>query len=208
MVVPRVLLDQPGQDVVVDVHYSGMYGTAATPDPNAGASGRIARKLASVPPTVVVLAEPRNHAGMPGGHAKFVPDWSNALEPRAVAKDALAGFGFANGYSLTVSGHSAGGRAIAHMIAKGKLNCDRLELQDSLYGQKDGKSCARAVLRWAGSDDGRKCRQIVYIHSAGGQNGEQDLMQDGLALAGGQRVERHEVRRHYDAAFWVPGRNR
>lgn len=205
-VVPQTLVARPEQPFEAVVHYGGMYGTAARPDPGGGLPARIKARAEGPPPAVVVLCEARNHEGMPGGHGGYSPDWSSASDPGLVAQDALDGLGLTGDRRLVVSAHSAGGRAIAALVAKGRLACDRLELQDCLYGNGRGLSSGRAVLAWAGTPEGRACREIIYMHAARGQNGEQHLLPDGIRLAGGQVVRRIEMTRHYDAAFHVEAR--
>jgi len=218
-VVPKALQDNPHQQFNVDVHYSGKFGTAASPDPNAHAAEKMATQLNGPPPTVFVLPEPQNYNANPvrSGDGAFSPVWDNAMNPRVTADDALkaAGLDSTGGANkLTVSAHSAGGRAVANAINAGTLDCDRLELQDCLYGDKApkgapgkpdprGTSCATAVEKWAGSQDGAKCQQIDYIHTKQGVNGEAGEFPDGKHLKGGQTVHRYEKPLHYDAAFFV-----
>lgn len=200
--IPKALLDRPEQAFEAVVHYGGTYGTAARPDPNGGIPARIRDRMASVPPAVIVLCEARNHSLFPT-REPYSPDWSLASDPAQVAADALRHQGLSDDRTLTVSAHSAGGRAIARIITEGRLACDRLELQDCLYGNGNRVSSGRAVLAWAGSPDGQRCREIVYIHAAHGQNSEHHLLRGGQMLAGGQSVTRVDLVRHYDAAFWA-----
>jgi hypothetical protein len=200
--IPKSLLDRPEQAYEAVVHYGGMYGTAARPDPNGGLPARIRDRMASVPPAVIVLCEARNHATFPTREA-YSPDWSTASDPEQVATDAIRHQGLSGDRTMTVSAHSAGGRAIARIITDGRLAGDRLELQDCLYANGNRMSSGRAVLGWAGSPDGKRCREILYKHAAHGQNSEHYLLRDGQMLAGGQSVTRIELVRHYDAAFWA-----
>jgi hypothetical protein len=203
--VPKALQDNPKQPFAVDVHYSGKYGTAANPDPNSGAAGKIAKEMNGPPPTVMVLAEPKNFDQFKS-HGSFSPDWHNAMDPRMAANDALKAVGLPEtgmpDRPLTVSGHSAGGRAIANAITAGKLDCDKLSLQDCLYGdQMNGKSCAEAVKSWAGTPDGVKCTKIDYMFTREGGNGQADEFPDKLKLKGGQVVHRETFEKHYQADF-------
>jgi len=92
---------------------------------------------------------------------------------------------------------------LARIITVGRLACDRLDLQDCLYANGNKLSSGRAILAWAGSPDGQRCREIVYIHAAHGQNSEHLLLRGGQMLAGGQSVTRVDLVRHDDAAFWA-----
>ncbi|MEB3204112.1 MAG: hypothetical protein VKP57_05380 [Candidatus Sericytochromatia bacterium] len=201
-IIPKALLDHPDQAFEAVVHYGGMYGTAARPDPNGGLPARIRDRMAQLPPAVIVLCEARNHGSFPT-REPYSPDWSLASDPEQVAADALRHQGLSGDRTLTVSAHSAGGRAIARIITEGRLACDRLELQDCLYANGNKISSGKAVLAWAGSPEGQRCREIVYIHAAHGQNSEHHLLRAGQILAGGQAVTRVELVRHYDAAFWA-----
>src|SRR5207302_1534603 len=50
-VVPPALQKNPNQKFNVELHYSGKYGTAASPDPRADAAGKIAAQMNGPPPT-------------------------------------------------------------------------------------------------------------------------------------------------------------
>ncbi len=204
-VVPPSLQGNPNQPFNVQVHYSGKYGTASSPDPRADAATKIGAEMNGPPPTVMVLAEPNNFVAKPD-RGTFSPDWSNAKDTRMTANDALKAAGLpASGlpdHPLIVSAHSAGGRAVAAAVQNGHLSCDRLELEDCLYGAGGKLSCADAVKKWAGTPDGLACKRIDYVHTAQGDNGEADALN--AKVLKGHDFHRYEKPAHYDAAFFVP----
>jgi hypothetical protein len=92
------------------------------------AADTIAAKIKGGDKTVYVLPEARSPHGQ--------TDWSNVSDIDRTTADALtaAGLGRATVDHRTVTAHSAGGRAIAAGVAKGKdLTADVLILQDALY---------------------------------------------------------------------------
>jgi len=206
--VPKALVDNPNQKFNTVVHYGGMHGTAASPDPAADSNAKLGKAMNGSPPTVYILPEAKNPVKSPGrkygSPDDYNPDWSVAKDPRATADDCLKAAGLkptGGDNKLVVSAHSAGGRAVVNAINNGKLDCDQLVMQDSLYQFKPPP--AQTVLDWAKTPQGAKCKEIDYVHADGG-NGDQGKMPKGLQLPNGIKFQRIEKPHHYDADFLVP----
>lgn len=206
--VPKALVDNPNQKFNTVVHYGGMHGTAANPDPSADSNKKIGAAINGTPPTVYILPEGKSPVKNPGRQLHtpedYDPDWSVAKDPRATADDSLKAIGLkptGDGNKLTVSAHSAGGRAVVNAIKNGKLDCDQLVLQDSLYQFKPPP--AQTVLDWANTPAAANTKEIDYVHADGG-NGDQGKMPKGLQLPNGIKFQRIEKPHHYDADFVVP----
>jgi hypothetical protein len=193
--VPSQLVKDPNQPFHTVVHYHGFDSTAASPNAGAHADERISAQMKGPPLTVFVLPEANNF--VKGSNAGYRPDWSNAKNSRQTADDGLEAAGLnprASG-NLTVSGHSAGGRAIRHMAQTGGLSCDHLQLEDSLYGD-----WADSIKQWGRTAAGKACSHVTYIRSAEGQNTGSISPADFSSA----RVDRISVRHHYDADFFAP----
>lgn len=125
---PVTVIVPPGarDPLRVHTHYHG--DRAGSVRGENAAADTIAGKIKGGDKTVYVLPEARSPHGQ--------TDWSNVSDLDRTTTDALAaaGLGRADVDHRTVSGHSAGGRAIAAGLAKGKgLTADVLILQDALY---------------------------------------------------------------------------
>jgi hypothetical protein len=207
--VPNAVVNDPTQPFNTVVHYHGMVSTATSPNPAAGADTKIDRQMNGDPLTVFVLPEAQN--GDRGWTDGFYPDWSNVKNCRATADDALAAAGLGPtgaGGILTVSAHSAGGRALAVLAHRAGLSCDRLQMEDCLYGVAGNRrpdsfaaSCATEVKKWAATDDGKLCTTIIYVRSNGGGNGENASAAD----YPNQAFSKPLVAQHYDADFFPLG---
>jgi hypothetical protein len=211
VVVPNALATDANPSFNTVVHYHGMQSTATHPNPAAQADIRIDQQIQGSPPTVFVLPEANNGDG--DWTAAFFPDWTNVKDTRGTADEALKAAGLAptassNGH-LTVSAHSAGGRALAVAAHRGALSCDRLLMEDCLYGVKSGRfdsfagTCAVEVKKWAQTPQGKGCTEIAYVRSQGGGNSEDANAADFPE----QTFTKEQVVNHYDAAFhtWPAG---
>jgi len=195
--VPKALVANPNQKFDTQVHYQGMNGTPGTPDPASGLPAKLGAQLNGPPPKVFLLPAP---VELRGG---TFPDWTCVKNTRQTADAALQAAGLpATGDAdlpLVVSGHSAGGRALAVAQDRGGLACDRLELQDCLYTVPSGRpdstfpSAHDAAIAWAKANPGKA---LVYIRSKEGGNGS-DL--NAADLPGGANFKRVVVQHHYDA---------
>lgn len=195
--VPKALVQHPRQAFDTQVHYQGMNGTPGRPDPASGLPAKLGAQLDGPPPRVFLLPAPVEL------RRGTFPDWSCVKDTRQTADLALEAAGLrATGgaaHPLVVSGHSAGGRALAVAQGRGGLDCNRLELQDCLYGVPAGRpdsayaSARDAALAWAKANPGKA---LVYVRSKEGGNGEDLTAPD---LPAGARFTRVVVQRHYDA---------
>lgn len=125
---PVTVIVPPGarDPLRVHTHYHG--DRAGSVRGENAAADTIAAKIKGGDKTVYVLPEARSPHGQ--------TDWSNVSDIDRTTADALtaAGLGRASVDHRTVTAHSAGGRAIAAGVAKGKdLTADVLILQDALY---------------------------------------------------------------------------
>ena len=153
----------PNRETRVHTHYHGYNSTVAEPPgKGAGLTPRIqdiqARDRESGQQTVFVLPEAANAPDQGGA---YKTDWSRVKSQTATTAGALEAAGVTHtGYSV-VSAHSGGGEAlraaITHTPNGEGLKCDRLELQDCLYGAQS------SINAWAATPDGQAAKQVVYF---------------------------------------------
>jgi hypothetical protein len=163
---PVVVLVPPGFDpnkpAKVQTHYHGDRSSAAE------AGGIATRAIHDLsrrdPQTVWVLPEAR------GGVNSSPTDWSNVMDQGATTRDALAAVGVTNVEERTVSGHSAGGRALARAIERGTVQADRLLLLDCLYDP------ARQTIKKGITDHGAGIREIVVVRGTNEAARARDLV--------------------------------
>jgi hypothetical protein len=115
----------PSKPAKVQTHYHGDRTSAA--EANSGGPLAMRELMKADPQRVFVLPEARANVG---GNST---DWNNALDQGQTTRAALANAGVANVGEKTVSGHSAGGRALANVMKNGKLDADHVVLLDCLY---------------------------------------------------------------------------
>lgn len=148
-----------GTPVDVRVHYHGMYSTAARPAGAADLPARMWKQMDRSPTTVFVFPFARMVPAKEGDPPNF-PDWSAARQSRQTAREALQLAGVtAAPRRVVVSGHSAGGRALAFLARRGGLDCDLLVLEDCLYGKTKGE-----IVAWSKTPLGQACREVIYFH--------------------------------------------
>lgn len=163
MVPPGFDYSQPAR---VHTHYHGFHATVADPvGHGSGTTVRMAEIQARDHQAVFVLPECRNapanaQLGAPG----YATDWHNVSSQTQTTQDALAGAGITHVGTTIVSAHSGGGSALANAMNAHRdgsgVQCDRLEMQDCLYGSE------HAIARWAGTANGQACRSALYLHGS------------------------------------------
>ena len=179
----------PSQPARVHTHYHGWNATIVDAlGHSAGTAGRMAQIQAADPQTVFVLPECGNAPAVKssGGTPEFQTNWSNVSGQALTTKDALASAGITNVGTRVVSAHSGGGVALANSINASPdgsgLDCDRLELQDCLYG------CQAQIKTWSKTELGQAAQQVTYYH--GTNDGSADA---GFGKAFGDRYRRINV---------------
>ncbi len=115
----------PSKPAKVQTHYPGDRTSAA--EANSGGPLAMRELMKADPQRVFVLPEARANVGGNG------TDWNNAIDQGQTTRAALANAGVSNVGEKTVSGHSAGGRALANVMKNGKLDADHVVLLDCLY---------------------------------------------------------------------------
>ena len=182
----------PSKPARVHTHYHGFNATVVdAPGHSAGATARIAQVQAADPQTVFVLPECSNAPAITrDGTPAYKTNWSNVSSQASTTADALTAAGIepAQVGTRVVSAHSGGGAALASAIKAAPggsgLACDRLELEDCLYG------CEQQLKAWSATANGKAAQSVVYYHGTNDAQADKAL---GKADAFGGRYRRIDV---------------
>jgi hypothetical protein len=170
----------PSQPAHVHTHYHGFNATVVDAQGHgAGTAARIAQVQKADPQTIFILPECGNAPALgPAGTPAYKTDWSNVSSQAQTTDDALVAAGIAPGQVgvRVVSAHSGGGAALAHAILSkpdgSGLSCDRLELEDCLYGSEV------QLKAWAATATGKAVQSVVYYHGTNTPGADAALKKD------------------------------
>jgi hypothetical protein len=170
----------PSKPARVHTHYHGWNATVVDAmGHGSGTTARIAKVQQADPQTIFILPECSNAPAISAaGTPTFKTDWSNVSNEALTTADALAAAGIDPSQVQTrvVSAHSGGGAALANAITASKdgsgLACDRLELEDCLYGSE------QQLKTWAGTSNGKAVQSVVYYHGTNDPQADKALGKD------------------------------